>query len=180
MQREIENLEFVQGVISEFIDSLKNNATEYLLFFGDSCEKICISKAFVDNVFAGRHRGLSTIYITHNLFHESNHGRDVELQNTHIVLFKAPCDVMQVRKLSAQIVLESDVTDWNRDATSVSHGHLLIGLLPRTCDRIRYCTNTGSLPSKFYFRTDSKYQHFWTIKTQNLSSLQVFELSGQK
>ena len=28
----------------------------------------------------GRHRGLSTIYIKHNLFHQSKLGRDVELQ----------------------------------------------------------------------------------------------------
>ena len=31
MQREIENLEFVRGVNFEFIDSLKNNGTKYLL-----------------------------------------------------------------------------------------------------------------------------------------------------
>ena len=28
MQKEIENLEFIQGVIFEFIDSLKNNGTK--------------------------------------------------------------------------------------------------------------------------------------------------------
>ena len=36
MQKEIENLEFVQGVNFEFIDSLKNNGTKYLLMFDDS------------------------------------------------------------------------------------------------------------------------------------------------
>ena len=30
MQKEIENLEFVQGVKFEFIDSLKNNGTKYI------------------------------------------------------------------------------------------------------------------------------------------------------
>ena len=45
MQKEIENLEFVQGVNFEFIDSLKNNGTKYLWIFDDSCE-ICNSKAF--------------------------------------------------------------------------------------------------------------------------------------
>ena len=33
MQKEIENLKFVQGVNFEFIDSLKNNGTNYLLIF---------------------------------------------------------------------------------------------------------------------------------------------------
>ena len=52
MQREIDNLEFVQGVHFEFINSLKNNGTKYLLIFDDSCAGICISKEFVDNATA--------------------------------------------------------------------------------------------------------------------------------
>ena len=89
MQKEIENLVFVQGVIFEFIDSLKNNGTKYSLMFDPSCENIWNSKAFVEIATAGRLRGLSTVYIKHNLFHQNKLGRDVELQNTHIVLFKS-------------------------------------------------------------------------------------------
>ncbi len=70
--KKIENLEFVRGVDFDFIDSLKNNGTKYLLFFDDSCEKICNSKASVDFATAGIHRGLSTIYIKHNLVHRAN------------------------------------------------------------------------------------------------------------
>ena len=118
--------------------------------FDDSCEEICNSKAFVDNATAGRHRGLSTIYIKHNLFHQSKLGRDVELQNSHIVLLKSPRDVMQVTTLSTQLGLGSELVDWYRDATSVPCGQLLIDWSPRTDDRLRYCTNSGSVPSKFY------------------------------
>ena len=121
-----------------------------MLIFDDSCEDICNSKAFVDIATAGRHRGPSTIYIKHDLFHQSKLGRDVELQNTHIALFKSPRDVMQVTTLSTQLVLGSELVDWYRDATSVPFGHLLIDLSPRTDYRLRYCTNTGSIPSKFY------------------------------
>ena len=150
MQKEIENLEFVRGVNFEFIDSLKNNGTKYLLIFDDSCEEICNSKAFVDIETAGRRRGLSTVYFKHNLFHQSKLGRNVELQNAHIVLFKSPRDIMQVTTLSTQLGLGSELVDWYRDATSVPFGHLLIDLSPRTDDRLRYCTNSGSVPSKFY------------------------------
>ena len=111
MQKEIENLEFVREVNFEFIDSLKNNGTIYLVIFDDSCEKICNSKAFVDIATAGRHRGLSTIFIEHNLFHQRKLGRDVELQNTHIVLFKSPRDVLQVTTLSTQLGLGSELVD---------------------------------------------------------------------
>ena len=78
MQKEIENLEFLPGGNFEVIDSLKNTSTNYLLIFDDSSEEIYISKAFVGIINAGRHRGLSTIYIEHNLFHQSKLGRDVE------------------------------------------------------------------------------------------------------
>ena len=123
----------------------------YLLNFDDCCEEICNSKAFVDIATAGRHRGLSTTYIKHNLFHQSKLGRDFVLRNTHIVPFKSPRDVMQVTTLSTQLGLGAELVDWYRDATSVPFGHLLIDLSPRTDDRLRYFTNTGSIPSKFFF-----------------------------
>ena len=150
MQKEIENLEFVQGVNFEIMDSLKNNGTKYLLIFDYSCGETCNSKAFVDIAAAGRHRGLSTFYIKHNLFPQSKLGRDVELQSTHIVVFKSPRDVMQASTLSGQLELGSVLVDWYRDGKSVPYGHLLIDLSPRTDDRLRYCTNTGSIPSNFY------------------------------
>ena len=150
MQKEIENLELVGGVNFEFIDSLKNNGTKYLLVFDGSCDEICNSKTFVDIATAGRHQGLNTIYNKHNLLHQIKLGRDVELQNTQIVLFKSPRDVMQVTTLSTQLDLGSELVDWYRDATSVHFGHLLIDLSLRTDDRLRYCTNTGCIPSKFH------------------------------
>ena len=91
MQKEIENLEFVQGVHFEFINSLKNNGTKYLLISDDSCEKICNSKAFVDIATTGRHWGLSTIYIKHSLFYESKLGRNVEFKT--LTLFSSSLPV---------------------------------------------------------------------------------------
>ena len=150
MQKEIENLEFVQVVNFEFMDSLKNNGTKYLLIYDEYAGKLCKSKASFEIATAERHRGLSTIYIKHNHFNQSKLGRDVELQNTHIVLFKFPRDVMQVTTLSTLLGPGSELVDWYRDTTSVSFRHLMIDLSPRTDDRLHFCTNTGSIPSKFY------------------------------
>ena len=161
----MENLEFVRGVNFEFTDSLKNNGTKYLLIFDDSCEEICNSKAFVDIATAARHRGLSTIYIKHNIFHQSKVGRDVELQKTHIVLFKSPRDLMQITTLSAQLALGSELGDWFGDATSLPFGHLLIDLSPRRDDRLRYCTNSGSVPSKFYIL--ERLKHLRTLDDEH-------------
>ena len=70
--KKIDHLEFVQGVHFEFINSMKNNGTKYLLIFDDSCAETCNSKEFVDIATPGRHRGVSTIYIKHNLLHHVN------------------------------------------------------------------------------------------------------------
>ena len=157
MSKNIKNIEFVQGVDFELIQNLPNNGTKYLLIFDDSCEEISSSKEFVKIATAGRHKGLSTVYIKHNLFHQSRLGRDIELQNTHIVLFKSPRDVLQINTLSQQLGLGSQLKDWYTTATSVPYGHLLIDLTPKTVDSLRYCTNSGSTPSLF-FLPQSKQQ----------------------
>ena len=169
MQKVIDNLEFVQGVHFEFINSLKSNGSKNLLIFDDSCSEICNSKEFVDIATAGEHRGFSTVYIEHNLFHQSKLGRDVGLQNTHIVLFKSPRDVHQVPILSLQLGLGSALVDWYRDATSVLFGHLLIDLFPRTDDRLRYCTNRGKIPSMFSVPDNLK--HLKYLDDENTKSL---------
>ena len=57
---------------------------------------------------------------------------------------------MQVTTLGAQFGFGSELIDWYRDATSVPFGHLLIDLSPRTDDRLRCCTDSGSAPSNIY------------------------------
>ena len=148
MQRK--NFKVIQGVDFDLIENIPNKATKYLLIFDDSCEEISNSKQFVKDATAGRHRGLNTIYIKHNLFHQSKLGRDVELQNTHIVLFKSPRDVLQINTLSQQLGLVSQLKEWYQDATSVPCGRLFIDLTPKTVNFLRYWSNSGSVPTNFY------------------------------
>ena len=165
MQEEIENLEFVHGSNFEFIDWLENNGTKYLLIFDNSCEKICNSKAFVDVATAGRHRGLSTIYIEHNLFHQSKLGRDVEVHNTQIVPLKSLGDWMQVSTLSAQLGLVSEVVVWYPDAVSVTYGQSLIDFRHKqTIDYVIVQTPDPFLQN-FISRTGWNRQKVWTMKT---------------
>ena len=150
MQKQVEKVELVQCVIFEYKDSLKCNGTKYLLIFNDSSEKNSNSKTSVETATAGRYQGLSSNYIKNKLFHQSKPGRDVELLNTLIVLFKPPREVMQVSTLSAQLGLGSKLVDWYRDATPVPYGQLLIELPPRKDDQLRYSTNNGNVPWKCY------------------------------
>ena len=171
------NLKFNQGVDFELIENLPNNGTKYLLKFDDSCEEIPNPKQFVKVATAGRHRGLNTIYIEHNLFQQSKLGRDVELKNTHIVLFKSPRDVLQINTLSQQLGLGSQLKEWYQDATSTPYGHLLNDLTPKTLGSPRYCTNSGSVPSKFYLPagTETKFlDDELTIRLYTPNILNIF------
>ena len=153
MSKNIKNIHFTQGVDFEFIQSLPNNGTEYLLIF---VRKSQTRKIFVKIATAGRHKGLSTIYIKHNLFYQSRLGRDIELQNTHIALFKSPRDVLHVNTLSQQLGLGSQLKDWYTKATLIPYGHLLIDLTPKTVKSLRFCTNSGSIPTIFFFLKRNK------------------------
>ena len=127
------------------------------------------SATFFDTATAGRCCGLCTNHINHKLFHQRKLGRDVEVQNTHIVLFKSPRDVMQFSTLSAQLGLGSELVDWYRDAGSVPFRHFLIDLSPRTDDRLRYCTNSWSVPSKFYLT--ERLKHLGSLDDEHTISL---------
>ena len=76
---------------------------------------------------------------------------------------------MQVTTLSTQLGLGSELVDWYRDATSVPFGHLLIDLSPRTDDRLRYCTNSGSVRSKFYI--PERLKHSRTLDDEHTNFL---------
>ena len=76
---------------------------------------------------------------------------------------------MQVTTLSTQLGVGSELVDWYRDATSVPFGHLLIYLSPRTDERLRYCKNSGSIPSKFYI--PERLKHLRTLDDEHTKSL---------
>ena len=76
---------------------------------------------------------------------------------------------MQVTTFSTQLGLGSELIDWYRDATSVPFGHLLIDLSPRTDDILRYCTNSGSVPSKFFI--PERLKHLGTLDDEHTKTL---------
>ena len=83
------------------------------------------------------------------------------MQNTHNVLFKSPRDVHQVATFSVLLGLGSTLVDWYREATSVPFGHLLIDFSPRTEDRLRYCTSSGNIPSRWYLPDNLKHLKYF-------------------
>ena len=76
---------------------------------------------------------------------------------------------MQVTTLNTQLGLGSKLVDWYRDATSVPFGQLLNDLSHCIDDQLRCCTNTGSIPSKFYIPDRQKQSKI--LDDENIKSL---------
>ena len=76
----------------EFLNSLAN----CLLIVDDSCEEIYNDKGFVKLATAGRHKNINVIYIKHNLYQQSKWSRTIDLNTTHVILFKSARDIQQL------------------------------------------------------------------------------------
>ena len=82
---------------------IAKNLSNHLLIFDDSCEEIFNDKEFVKIATSGRHLKLLVIYVKHNLFHQSKCSRTIDLNTTHIVLFKSLGDIQQTEYLGRQL-----------------------------------------------------------------------------
>ena len=101
-----------------------------LLVFDDSCEEIYNDNKFVRLATAGRHRGIEVIYVKHNLFQQSRWSRTIDLNTSHIILFKSPRDVQQLDLLGIQLNVSKFLRSFYELATRDSFGHLVINLDP--------------------------------------------------
>ena len=147
MQDKIEDIEFLPCLEFEMIKNLEN----CLLVFDDSCEEIYQEKDFVKLAVSGRHKKVNCIFVKHNLFHQSKWSRTIDLNTTHIVLFKSPRDVQQIDVFGRQLNNTEFIRDCYKKATSEPFGHFMIDFDPRTSDSLRYCSNIVEPgPTEFY------------------------------
>ena len=136
----------VQGCIAgiEFIKYLGLEITKCLsnclLIFDPSCKEIFNEKDFVKIATSGRHCKLYVNYVKHNLFHQSKWKRTIDLNKTHIILFKSLCDIQQIEYLGKQLNCLQLHKDAYKLATAESYGHLVIDLDPKTNQGLRFAS----------------------------------------
>ena len=109
--------------------------------FDDSCEENFNDKEFSKLATAGRHKNISVIYIKHNLSQQSKRSRTIDLNTTHIILFKSTRDIQQIGFIGRQLNNTQFLEDSYELATKQPFGHLLIHLDPKTSEVLRYCSN---------------------------------------
>ena len=86
--REVE-VKFMKLNGCESIGNLEN----ILSVFDDSCEDNFNKKEFVGSATTGRHGGTDVTYFNNNLFQQTRWSPTIDLNTSHIILFKSSRDV---------------------------------------------------------------------------------------
>ena len=122
-----------------------------MIVFDDTCEEIFHDKDFVKLATAGRPKNVQVIYVKHNLFQQSKQSRTIDLNTTHLILFKSPRDIQQIDYLGRQLNNAKLLRHAYQLATKEDFGHLLIDLDPKTSECLRYSSNiVPPSPTIFY------------------------------
>ena len=136
---------------NNFSSDITKNLSHCLLIYDDSCEEIFNDKEFVKIATSGRHRKLHVIYVKHNLFHQSKWSRTIDLNTTHIILFRSLRDIQQIEYLGKQLNCLQLIKEAYKLATAEPFGHLMIDLDPKTSQGLRFSSQLiGPDPSIFY------------------------------
>ena len=101
-------------------------------------------------------------------------GKDFELQKTHNVLLKSPRVVLQIKTLSQQIGLGSQLKEWYQDATSIPYSHSLIEFTPKTVDSIKILHKKRFSSITFFYRNRNKVlddERTIRLYTYNISNI---------
>ena len=171
------NIEFIPCLDFEMIKKLE----KCLLVFDDSCEEIYQEKEFVKIAVAGRHKKIHCIFVKHNLFHQSKWSRTIDLNTTHIILFKSPRDVQQINHFGRQLNKSEFIRDSYQKATSIPYGHFMIDFDPKTSEPLRYCSNiTGPGPTIFYLQSSQAKETLLTNEREKRAYTEAMAKEKEK
>ena len=160
------NIEFIPCLDFEMI----KNFGKLLLVFDDSYEEIYHEQAFVELAVAGRHRKLHCIFVKHNLFHQSKWSRTIDLNTTHVILFKSPRDLQQIDHFGRQLKQMDFIREAYQRATTRPFGHLLIDFDPKTSDVLRFCSNiVAPQPTIFYILSSTAKETLLTNEREKIA-----------
>ena len=85
------------------------------------------------------------------MFHQSKWSRTIDLNTTHIILFKSLRDIQQIEYLGKQLNCLQLIKEAYKLATAEPFGHLMIDLDTKTSQGLRFSSQLIGLdPSNFY------------------------------
>ena len=142
MEREIPNLQFIQGFPEDIYSLFDKN--QGLLVLDDLMRESSTNDAMMNLITRGcHHSNISTIFLVQNMFSGNKHSRTISLNTHYIACFKKPRDSLGVSTLARQAFPRAVpyVMESFEDATKQPYGYLLFDLHPSTPDNIRLRTS---------------------------------------
>lgn len=136
------NITILQGFEKGWIDKpQKGDAIVIDDLFAESSKEGNFNNLFTK---IARHRGVTVIFITQNMFHQGGQHRTRNLNVHYLVLFKNPRDALAVEHVARQAFPHSlkFLIDAYRDATeNHPHGYLFIDFTQSCPEELRVRTN---------------------------------------
>ena len=152
-----EELNSKMTVSSEILNPFDFTYLGSILFVLDDCFLEAVeNKNVVDAFTKGRHKSISTIFITQNLFFSGKHARNIALNCSHYILMRNR-DLAQVETLGRQIYGKSNGKNfldiYKKALTQNTYGYLLIDLGPTTPELLQLRTNIiGETPYQIVYQ----------------------------
>ena len=114
------------------------------------------SRADIKALFTrGRHRNLSVIFLTQNLFHQGKHSREISLNSDYLVLFKNPRGASIVTNLARQMFDSEFIKSAYKEATSQKpFSYLFVDLRQDTKDILRFRSDIFETVSTVYLKSN--------------------------
>ena len=116
-----------------------------ILFILDDCFLEAVqNQNVVDSFTKGRHKKISTIFITQNIFFSGKHARNIALNCSHYILMRNR-DLGQIETLGRQIYGNTNGKEflniYKKALSQNTYGYLLIDLGPSTPENLQLRTN---------------------------------------
>ena len=144
-------------VSTDILNPFDYSCFENILFILDDCFLEAVeNKNVVDAFTKGRHKQISTIFITQNLFFSGKHSRNIGLNCSHYILMRNR-DLSQIETLGRQIYGKGNAKEflniYKKALSKNTYGYLLIDLGPNTPESLQLRTNIiGETPYQIIYQ----------------------------
>ena len=155
LEKEMEIVKVFEEIINPF--DYVDEQTKGLLYILDDCFLDAVKNDYVVNAFTkGRHKNISIILITQNLFFAGKHSRTISLNCSHFILLKNR-DNVQIETIARQLFGKCKTNQflqiYKKALTLQPYGYLRIDLTPKTPESLQLRTNiVGEQPCEIVFQ----------------------------
>ena len=149
---QMEGIEFIEGLNYTLIPGKK-----HLIVLDDLM--MSVNKDITQLFVGGRHRDISVIFVTHNIFYQSKEMRTIKQNTNHMVLFENTQDASQIDYLGRQMYPSKNKHMREAYSTSINnpYGYLFVDLR-QTLDK-RYRLRTRIFPGEEQLVFFPKWTH---------------------